>query len=133
MEYASQEPLLLLACSLKGFSLAHTAADAGSTSTLQLLIELMHQHAQDLSARLQEVLDWGSNGAEVLKNLRWVGQKFDNCSCCVCKTQTSATTAQKHIHTQNMTVQRQRQQKMADDGGCVPGAVTLRSRHTRPN
>jgi len=66
----SQEPLLLLACTLKGFSLAHMAADSGNAATLQLLIKLVSRYAGQLARRLQEVLSWSSSGADILKAAR---------------------------------------------------------------
>lgn len=70
IKYAQQEPLLLLACTVKGHSLAHMAAEAGRTSTLQLLVQLVQEKAARLSARLQEVLRWSDSGAELLKNMK---------------------------------------------------------------
>ncbi len=69
VKYAQQEPLLLLACTVKGHSLAHMAAEAGNASTLQLLVQLVQEKAARLSARLQEVLSWSDDGAE-LKNIK---------------------------------------------------------------
>jgi hypothetical protein len=74
VKYTRNEPLLLLACTLKGYSLAHMAAESGSLSTLQLLVQLVEQYAARLCARLQEVLSWSDSGAEVLKNMRCAQQ-----------------------------------------------------------
>jgi hypothetical protein len=46
------------------------AAEAGNLSTLQLLVQLISEHAGQLSARLQEVLTWHDGGVELLKSLR---------------------------------------------------------------
>jgi hypothetical protein len=73
IRYAEQEPLLLLACTVKGSTLAHMAAEAGRRSTLELLVSLVRRHAADLSARLQEVLAWSDSGADLLKNMRCAG------------------------------------------------------------
>jgi hypothetical protein len=70
VRYAEQEPLLLLACTVKGYTLAHMAAEAGRRSTLELLVALVRTHAAGLSARLQEVLAWSDSGADLLKSMR---------------------------------------------------------------
>jgi hypothetical protein len=73
VKFAQQEPLLLLSCTVKGHSLAHMAAEAGSLDTLQLLVQLVGRYAVRLSARLEEVLSWSASGSEMLKTMRWVG------------------------------------------------------------
>lgn len=71
-EYTHQEPLLLLACTVKGAGLAHMAAEAGRLDTLRLLVQLVGQYGPRLAARVQEVLSWSDSGLETLKSLRWV-------------------------------------------------------------
>jgi hypothetical protein len=46
------------------------AAEAGRTTTMQLLVQLVQEKAARLSARLQEVLRWSDSGAELLKNMK---------------------------------------------------------------
>lgn len=76
VKYTREEPLLLLACTLKGYSLAHMAAEVGSLSTLQLLVQLVGQYAARLCARLQEVLSWSDSGPEMLKSTRCAQQQW---------------------------------------------------------